>query len=349
MINSSIDVCKGINAGADMPTIANHPGTGFSNATEVESDIQLFKTSSPFNLLLALESDNEASTIIRFASALVARGARPSVFRALEVMAPPLGSDDAIVLYEHAILGKDLHIAAERSLRELIEKTLGHKTDWPIKSVGGDPAQCILEEAEVVNARAIVMGLHTHGTFSQAIGENTASRVMSKAVIPVFGVRQSLPPAPRKIMVAVDFGFASRKAAHIAANLADPGGTVVLVHCAPTEWIVEEGDEGAALVQREGVEHAFEHLVHEISAGKKITVETIKRNGDPHTQLIAVADSISPDLLTVASHRHHVTTRLLIGSVARQLIRDGKWSLLVIPPTDRATYRKLLHENGMKG
>ena len=331
-----------------MPKVANQPGPAASEVTELATDIQLFRNSMPFNLLLALENDNEAPSAIRFASALVARGARPSVFRALEVMAPPPGSDDALMLYEHAILGKDLHIAAERSLQELIEKTLGHKSEWPVKSIGGDPAESILEEADVVNARAIVMGLHTHGAFSQAIGENTASRVMSKATMPVFGVRASLAPVPRKIMVAVDFGFASRKAAHIAANLADPGGTIVLVHCAPTEWIVEEGDEGAALVQREGIEHAFNHLVQEISARKKISVETITRTGDPLTQLLAVAETVSPELLAVASHRHHVTTRLLIGSVARKLIRDGKWSLLVIPPTDRTLYRKLLGERGMR-
>lgn len=331
-----------------MPTSAKHRDTTLINATEAESDIQLFRSPRPFNLLVAVENDSEAPAAIRFASALVARGARPSVFRALQVMAPPLGSDDAVVLYEHAILGRDLHVVMESSIRELVEHTLGHKTEWPVRTMSGNPAECILDEALSMKARAIVMGIHTHGSFSQAIGENTASQVMAKAKVPVFGIRAALPPVPHKIMVAVDFGFASRKAAHIAANLVDPGGTIVLMHCAPTEWIVEEGDEGAALVQREGVEHAFEHMSREISAGKRITVHTVKRTGDPSTEIMAAAQSVSPDLLAVASHRHHVTTRLLIGSVARKLVREGKWSLLVIPPTNPESYRKLLQQNAMK-
>ena len=330
-----------------MPGVADHPGLAFNKSSETDTEIQLFRSSKAFSLLLALENDNEAPAIIRFASAMVARGGRPSVFRALEVMAPPLGSEDALVLYKHAILGRDLHDTMQESLSRLIETTLGHPTEWPVKCVGGHPSECILEEAEVSGARAIIMGIHTHGSFSQAIGENTASRVMAKATVPVFGILSSFPPVPKKIMVAVDFGFASRKAAHIAANLADPGGTVVLMHCAPSELIVEEGDEGAALVQREGVEHAFEHITQEISKGKKITVETVKRTGDPATQIMAAAETVAPDLIATASHRHHIATRLLIGSVARDLIRSARWSLMVIPPTGRTVYGKLLKDAGM--
>lgn len=329
-----------------MSKVTRDSGMRFNKLTALDPDLQLFAPSKAFNLLVALESDNEAPALIRFASALVARGARPSVFRALEVMAPAFGSDDALVLYQHAILGRDLHTAAEQSLRKLIEKTLGHETDWPVKSADGNPSEAILDETEIAGAGAIVMGLHAHGRFSQAIGENTASRVMGKAKVPVFGIHSTLSPVPRRIMVAVDFGFASRNAAHIAANLAEPGGTIILVHCTPTARIVEEGDEGAALVQDEGVEHAFQHMVEQISAGKKITIETVHRSGDPHTQILAAAEIVAPDLLAVASHRHHLTTRILIGSVARKLIRDARYSLLVTPAANRTTYRKILDEIG---
>jgi nucleotide-binding universal stress UspA family protein len=319
----------------------------FSGFTQDETDLSLFRESKQFNLLLAIENDDIAPTAIRLASALTAHGARPSVFRALEVMAPPLGSDDASVLFEHAILGKDLHVTMEHSLRKLITDTLGHSVGWPVKCVGGNPSECILEEADLLNARAIVMGIHSHGAFSQAIGENTATRVLARTKIPVIAVRPGHSSVPKKIMVAVDFGFASRKAAHIAANLADPDGRLILVHCAPTEWIVEEGDEGAALVQREGIEHAFQHLVAEISKGRNITIETMRRTGDPQTELMAAADAIAPDLLSVASHRHHLTTRVLIGSVARKLVREGKWSMLVVPPISSASYRRMLNANNL--
>jgi nucleotide-binding universal stress UspA family protein len=137
---------------------------------------------------------------------------------------------------------------------------------------------------------------------------------------------------PRKIMVPTDFGDASREAAHLAANLADPGGTVVLVHATLPSLLIEEGDEGAALIQREGIEHAFLHLTEEISEGKSIRVETVTRTGDSVEQLMAAAALISPDLIAIASQRHSFITRLILGSVTRKLVREGSWPMLITPP-----------------
>jgi len=136
-------------------------------------------------------------------------------------------------------------------------------------------------------------------------------------------------------MVATDFGNASREASHIAANLADPNGTVILVHATIPSPVVEDGDEGEALIQREGIEHAFAHLREEISVGKSIKVETVTRNGDAGTELMAAAKIISPDLIAIASQRHNLVTRLLVGSVTRKLTREGTWSMLVTPPAGR--------------
>lgn len=331
-----------------MTTTAQHPSNKFAEATVLGNDLDLFRGIVDFKLLVALENDDVAPAVIRLANALETRGARPSVFRALEVMAPPPGSADAAVLYDHAILGKDLHVSMQQSLRDLITKTLGHATGWGIRTVGGNPSECILEEADAEKARVILLGVHTHGSFSQAIGENTASRVMANSKVPVLAIRPTLGKVPQTIMVATDFGFASRKAAHLAANLAAPNGKLILVHVAPSEWIAEQGDEGAALVQREGVEHAFEHLVAELSAGKRITIETMKKSGDPQTELMAVAEKLSPELIAIASHRHHVVTRLLLGSVARKIVREGQWSMLVVPPANGDVYREQLRATAMK-
>ena len=189
-----------------------------------------------------------------------------------------------------------------------------------------------------------MMGIHQHGAFEQAIGENTATRVMARAAVPVLGVRPALSGLPRRIMVATDFGNASREAAHLAANLADPGGCVILVHASLPTPIVEEGDEGAALIQREGIEHAFLHLTDEISEGKSIQVETVSRTGDAGAQLMAAAALVSPDLIAIASQRHHLITRLILGSVTRKLVREGSWSMLITPPARGADEQATTYE-----
>ena len=292
----------------------------------------LFRPGTPFNLLLAIENDDNARAAIRVADALTTRGAVPSVIRATELMVPVAGTPDSMVLFAEAVLGEDFHEAQVHSLRALIEGTLGRDRPWPIKSLMGDPALCITEEAEARNAELLVMGIHQHGAFEQAIGENTATRVMGRAAVPVLGVRPALTGLPRRIMVPTDFGNASREAAHLAANLADPGGTVILVHSSLPSPIVDEGDEGLALIQREGIEHAFLHLTAEISEGKAIRVETVTRTGDAGGQLMAAAALLAPDLIAIASQRHHLITRLILGSVTRTLVREGSWPMLITPP-----------------
>jgi nucleotide-binding universal stress UspA family protein len=156
---------------------------------------------------------------------------------------------------------------------------------------------------------------------------------MSDAPMPILGVRPDTASLPFRILVATDFGKASWETAHIAANLVDPGGVVVLAHIALPSPVVEEGDEGAALVQREGIDRVFERLSSEIKQGKSIRVETVTRNGDPGEELLSLAEKISPDMIATASQRHRLLTRLLLGSVSRKLVRDGKWSMLITPPS----------------
>lgn len=295
----------------------------------------LFRPDTPFRLLLAIENDDNARAVIQTADLLTSRGAVPSVISAAEIMMPVPETPNSMVYFAEQALGEDFHDNRRRSLKELIAGATGGDRDWPIASVVGPPSGCIVDEAEIEGSELIVMGIHQHGAFEQAIGENTATRVMSNVRVPVLGVRPGLRGLPRRIMVATDFGDASREAAHLAANLADPGGCVILVHVSLPPFVVEEGDEGAALVQREGVEHAFLHLADEIRTGRSIQVETVTRTGDAGTELLAAAHLVAPELITIASQRHPLMTRLLLGSVSRKLVREGGWSMLVTPPAGR--------------
>lgn len=292
----------------------------------------LFRPATSFKILLAIENDDNARAAIRVTDALTLRGAVPSVISATELMMSAPGTPDSMMFLAESALGEDFHDQRRSSLFALIAAATGKNQNWPIKSVVGDSAFTIVDEAEAQNSELLVMGIHQHGMFDQVIGDNTATRVMARAAIPVLGVRPALSGLPRRIMVATDFGNASREAAHLAANLADPGGCVILVHASLPTPIVEEGDEGLALVQREGIEHAFLHLTDEISEGKSIRVETVSRTGDAGAQLLAAATQVAPDLIAIASQRHHLITRLILGSVTRKLMREGSWPMLIIPP-----------------
>ncbi len=297
----------------------------------------LFVPGVAYKLLLAIDNDDNATAAIQFTAALAHRGAEPTVLRTLELMAPVPGANaaDTTILYAQAALGAEFYQQQENIISYIMRETLGSAPPWPVKSVVGDPPSTIIYEAEQEEADLVVMGIHHHGKLAQALGENTATRVMSKASMPVLGVRPDTLKLPRLLMVATDFGKASWEAAHLAANLVDPGGTIAVVHVALPTPVIEEGDEGAAMVQREGIERSFERLADEIKLGKSIEVRLVTREGDPGAELLAAAEQINPDMIAIASQRHRLITRLLLGSVSRKLVRDGRWSMLIAPPALR--------------
>ena len=311
--------------------IAPRPGTE-RHAFRRERFRHLFVPNVVYKLFLALDNDDNAPAAIQVTDALARRGALPTVLRTMELMPAVAGTGESMIVYTESVLGEDFYRGQEGIIVSTMRKVLGADRPWPVRVVVGEAASTIVSEAQSGNAEVLVLGIHHHGTFAQALGENTATRVMSHAGMPVIGVRPDTQKLPRRIMVATDFGDASIEAAHLAANLVNPGGTVILVHATLPTPILVEGDEGAALVQREGIEHAFLNLSVEISEGREIHVETVTRTGDAATELLATAEQIAPDMIATASQRHGFLDRLILGSVSRTVVRDGHWSMLVTPP-----------------
>lgn len=305
-----------------------------SLATAPESYRHLFLPGVRYPLLLAVANDDNAPAAIQLTAALAQRGAEPTVLRSIQLIHPVAGDDaaDTTFAYAQTALGSSFHQEQENIIGYIIRETLDGASPWPIKSAVGEPASTIISEAEELHADLVVMGLHHHGKFAQALGKNTASRVMTKVSMPVLGVRSQTSRLPKIVMVATDFGKSSWEAAHLAANLVNPGGTLVVAHVSRPSPIVEEGDEGAALVQSEGIQHAFERLADEIKTGKSIEVKLVTREGDPGTELLATAEQIDPEFIASASQRHRLLTRVLLGSVSRKLVREGRWSMFIAPP-----------------
>ncbi len=287
---------------------------------------RIFSQGFHYPLLLALENDDSAAAAIRITAALSWRGAEPTVIRVAE-FPPPDGE-----IRVGGTSDAEMHLIHRRDARALVSKFTGSTQSWPVESVSGNPAFSIVESVWKHHAKLIVMGIHQQSTWEQACGENTTTRVIGKGMIPVLGVRPSLIGVPRRIMVATDFGKASIECAHIAANLAEPDGTLIFVHVGLPYPIVEEGDAGPALVVREGIEHAFARLDEEVRAGKSISTESMSVSGDAVGGLIAAAERINPDLIAIASRRQTLPRRVVMGSTSRAITCIGRWPVLVTPP-----------------
>ncbi|HMM40420.1 MAG TPA: universal stress protein [Thermomicrobiales bacterium] len=61
-------------------------------------------------------------------------------------------------------------------------------------------------------------------------------------------------------------------------------------------------------------------------------VETVVRVGDPAREILALADEVTDPLIVMSTHGRRGLRRVLLGSVAFQVVRDATCPVVVVPP-----------------
>jgi nucleotide-binding universal stress UspA family protein len=182
------------------------------------------------------------------------------------------------------------------------------------------------------------MGLRHHGVVDRALHDETTLTVARQAHGAVLGVTSALCGLPHRAVVGVDFGPASIRAARGAlAMLAAPGTSgptvlrLVYVNRSGVDG-AREDTAGEQLIKRLGVDAAFDQLVRELVVPPGIHVDCVTRQGSIADALLACADQTRADLIAVGSVRHERIERWILGSVTTEVVRDGRCSVLIIPP-----------------
>ncbi|GAA2386613.1 universal stress protein A [Catellatospora methionotrophica] len=138
---------------------------------------------------------------------------------------------------------------------------------------------------------------------------------------------------PRVIMVGVDGSRTADHAAAYAAGLArrqrcrlvvvfvgEPVGLVSAVYAEAATAVVETRGELADELRRE---------VRLLAEEAGVPTTFLVCAGDPCTELRATADQVKADLLVIGASRQ--SGRWFVGSVATQLVRLGRWPVVVVP------------------
>jgi nucleotide-binding universal stress UspA family protein len=137
--------------------------------------------------------------------------------------------------------------------------------------------------------------------------------------------------ARKKILVPVDFEGASTEALAAAHWLAGPlEADLVLLHVhhrpefshpeLPTEMVA--GVQGAA-------EQAAQKSLADLAAGNA-GVATVFRHGDAAEQILDVAEQLRPALVVMGTHGRRGLGRLLVGSVAAEVMRACPVPLITV-------------------
>jgi nucleotide-binding universal stress UspA family protein len=142
--------------------------------------------------------------------------------------------------------------------------------------------------------------------------------------------------AVRRILHPTDFSKHSDVALRLAASLARTyGAELVRAHVAePPMPIATEGLMIVpTMLDLEAIRKQLDDVPVEDGS---LAVRRVVLEGDPATELLELADEVECDLIVLGTHGRTGLTRMLMGSVAEELVRRAKCPVLTVknPPRE---------------
>lgn len=285
---------------------------------------------------------------------------------ARRILVPIEGSerdDDALAMARHFARDASasivlIHVAAPTArARDLIEveRFLDSETQ-ALRSEGieahfvvefGEPASEIAEAARRQAAEMIVLAPEQRAFLETLWRPRVSVDLLGHATTPLLvlpeGDAEHAMPAllgepDAKVILALDGSKSAEAALPMAMRLAQVNDrTLMLVRVVESPLVLGIGAE-AAEVQREaqlaaeGEAHAYlaetkERLTSETS----LEVETVERSGQVAEQLIRLAGTHPGSVLVMGTHGRGSLARVIIGSVAAEVLRHTPGPLVIVP------------------
>jgi len=275
------------------------------------------------NLLIGTALDEASESVVRTGVAIArATGARAHL---LHVFEPPFAFPEL-----GPTTGNEAFVQAEseRVRRELAAQAERHGLAADAAVATGLPDREMVAAAERLGAGLLVVGARTEGGLGRLLG-SSADRVVRRSRRPVLVVRGELPVPPRRTLLPVDLSPLSAQAFTFGRKLlAALGGegtaealfvlSVLQRQVAP-QFTPEQIDRFAAA--------ELERFVEAHGEGASCRVRT----GSPRHEILAEAVEIAADLVILGTHGLGGFDRLVIGSVAADIVRHAPVSVLVVP------------------
>ena len=231
--------------------------------------------------------------------------------------------------------GEAVHDQQKKAILEELSGATDASIDWPVRIMLGTPASSIVKEAHHVGAVLVILGLRRHGRLDRAVRDETTLNVMRTASCPVLGVVAEMSELPGRVLSAVDFSDGSLLAVRSATGVVRDGARLVLAYVQPMNGFLE--DEGECRIHDMGVQAGFAKLRAELGDAVKFD-HVVLHHGEsesPAQTLLEYADEIGSDLITAGSVQHSRLDLWMVGSVSGELVRDGRRSVLIVPPRRR--------------
>lgn len=205
--------------------------------------------------------------------------------------------------------------------------------------VRGTPHRRINGVAEAVHADLIIVGSRGQSPLRDRVIGSTARNVARTAVRPLL-LQRILKAGEeyevarkhlfRDVLFASDFSENADRAFEQFSVLRNATQRATLLHVLPRNELRETATEDAradAIDRLEGYAATLE--------GWDIEVETIVREGEPVTDILAIESERSPTLTLIGSRGRSRLRRLLLGGTSERIVGRANGNVLLVPPQRR--------------
>lgn len=149
-----------------------------------------------------------------------------------------------------------------------------------------------------------------------------------------------MPFPYKRILCPVDFDENSLHAVEQASALARGGmGRLCLLHVIQINPLATEGFVLGELYdsQEKYAREKLDQITQDRLAG--VECEILIERGNPADVILAMENTVAPDLVVMATHGRRGFTRLVMGSVAEKVVRESITPVLTVRPLPAKTSR----------
>jgi nucleotide-binding universal stress UspA family protein len=285
------------------------------------------------SLLIGIDGSDASKAAARYASALASALGDGAV---LAFVNPPLEPMSPDVVIPEA-WSADLRQKAKVLLEEAAAACAW--TTPPQRELADGPvAEMLLALAKTAGAELVVVGRSGHGPFAGAVLGSVSDRLVQIADRPVLVLPHDDSRGPpsgerrlrfARILVGVDGSAESRKAVALAVDLAErTNAQIILANAVPPSPIPARVLPGYSWWE-EAANAWGERVVRAEAASLSRPCETVVRFARPSIMLCSIAEERDVDLIVVGHRGRGTTARLLLGSVADEVLRTSQRPVLV--------------------
>ena len=291
-------------------------------------------------ILVPLDGTEFSEQALPTAMAIARRtGARVRLARVHAAMTPA-----------EALLGQSPDAARYELERQTLDRLAGEMTAGGVPTdtsvLDGPAAQALAEHADAVGAGLVVMTTHGRGPIARAFLGSVSVQLLRLLTIPTLLVRPTeadgVAPRPghaRHLLIALDGTPAAEAMLLTAAELGEAMGArltllrvaepVVTFHMYPPDGITYgDSDQEATDQLRRLSREYLERLAEPLRRRGLVVATRVAVHPNPAEAILTEARDLGCDLIALESRGRTGLSRLLLGSVADAVVRDGATPVL---------------------